>query len=41
MCTAEAGSFADLDRYRRLFETSAQFESLFRDAAWNGEERPL
>lgn len=32
---------ADRERYRRLFETSAQFEYLFWDAAWNGEEWPL
>jgi thiaminase/transcriptional activator TenA len=32
---------AERDRYRRLFETSAQYEYLFWDAAWRQEEWPV
>jgi thiaminase/transcriptional activator TenA len=32
---------SDRDRYRRLFWTTAQYEYLFWDAAWRGEEWPV
>ncbi|MFB6188332.1 MAG: thiaminase II [Halapricum sp.] len=38
---AAASTAADRDRYRDLFETSAQYEYLFWDAAWRQEAWPL
>ena len=38
---AADASAADRERYRDRFETSAQYEYLFWDAAWEREEWPL
>jgi thiaminase/transcriptional activator TenA len=38
---AAGASERDRERYRELFETSAQYEYLFWDAAWRQEEWPI
>lgn len=38
---ADDASERDCERYRRRFRTSARYEYLFWDAAWNGKEWPV